>query len=122
MKLTSSLRSVTLPHYANNGYQKILKPNFAQNYTLNGKMYVDFLNNRGGHKITFDIITAAEYSALRSIWQDQFDNEEFLTYDPENGDSTESVFLKLPAESNIVWNQQMVKGLQIILEPEDAIS
>lgn len=123
MRLISTTRTITLPNYARDGYQKLLTPNTAKNITLSGKLYVDFFNNRAGHKFTFDAITAAEYADLRAIWQDQFTNEEFLTFDPTglSGDY-EQVFLNLPPESNIVWDQQAVLGLVITLEPEDAIS
>lgn len=123
MKLISSTRSVTLPNYARDGFQELLTPNIAKNYPLAGNMYVDFYNTRGGWKITFDAITAAEYEALRAIYDDQFANEEFLTFDRTGliGDFT-SVFLNMPPESNIVWDKQAVLGLQIVLEPENANS
>lgn len=123
MRLISSSRTVDLPNYARDGYQKLITPNTAKNITLSGKLYVDFFNNRGGHKFTYDTLTADEYNDLRAIWQDQFTNEEFLTFDPTglSGDY-QSVFLSLPAESNVVWDQAAVLGLVITLEPEDADS
>lgn len=123
MRLISSSRTVTLPHYARDGFQELITPNIAKNYPLGGNMYVDFYNKRGGWKITFDTLTAAEYAELRAIYDDQFTNEEFLTFDRTGliGDY-ESVFLNLPAERNIVWDQQAVLGLQIVLEPENADS
>ena len=123
MKLISSSRTVTLPNYARDGFQELIIPNHAKNVTLSGKLYVDFYSKRGGWKITFDAITAVEYASLRSLYDDQFDNEEFLTFDRTglSGD-IESVFLNMPPERNIVWDQQAVLGLQITLEPENADS
>jgi hypothetical protein len=123
MRLISTTRTFTLPNYARDGYQELTVPNIAKNYPLGGNLYIDLFNQRGGYKITFDTLTAAEYADLRAIYQDQFDNEEFLTFDRTglSGDY-ESVFLNLPAESNVVWDQQAVRGLQIILEPENANS
>lgn len=123
MKLISTSRTLTLPHYARDGFQEIINSNSAKNITLGGRLYVDFFNNRNGWKITFDAITAAEYEDLRSIWQDQFDNEEFLTFDRTglSGDY-QQVFMNMPNERNIVWDQQAVLGLVIVLEPKDAIS
>lgn len=121
MKLISTSRTVVLPNYARDGFQEMIIPNHAKNVTLSGKLYVDFYNKRGGWKITFDAITAAEYAELRLIYDDQFSNEEFLTFDRTglSGD-LESVFLNMPPERNIVWDQQAVLGLQITLERENA--
>ncbi len=123
MRLISTSRTVTLPAYARDGLQELITPVMAKNYPLQGNMYVDFFSRRGGWKITFDAITAAQYAELRAIYDDQFNNEEFLTFDRTglSGDY-ESVFLNMPAERNIVWDQQAVLGLQIILEPENAVS
>lgn len=123
MKLTSSTHSFTLPNYARDGLQRLDSLVAAKNYPLLGNMYVDFFSRRGGWKITFDTLTAAEYADLRQVYQDQFDNEEFLTFDRTglSGD-IEAVFLNMPGESNIVWDQSAVLGLQIVLEPRDAIS
>lgn len=123
MKLISSTRSYTLPNYARDGFQRLDSLMAAKNYPLAGNMYVDFFSRRGGWKITFDTLTATEYADLRQIYQDQFDNEEFLRFDRTglSGD-IEYVFLNMPGESNIVWDQQAVLGLQIVLEPRDAVS
>lgn len=123
MKLTSSSRTVTLPNYARNGLKEMIIPYHAKNTGLSGKLFVDFFNRRNGWKITFDAITAAEYADLRALYDDQFTNEEFLTFDRTglSGDIVQ-VFLNLPSERNIVWDQQAVLGLTITLEPEDAVS
>lgn len=124
MKLISSTpRTVILPNYARDGYQELITPNYTKNVTLDGSMFVDFFNVRGGWKITFDAITAAQYEELRAIFDDQFTNEEFLTFDRTglSGDF-ETVFLTMPPERNIVWDQNAVLGLQIMLERADADS
>jgi hypothetical protein len=123
MRLTSSSRTVTLPNYAREGLQELITPNAAKNVTLGGTLFVDFFNQRGGWKITFDAITAAEYAELRQVYDDQFTNEEFLSFDRTglSGD-IEPVFMSMPPERSIVWNQEAVLGLQITLEPEHANS
>jgi hypothetical protein len=123
MKLTSSSREFVIPNYARDGFQELITPNIAKNYPLAGNLYIDIFNKRGGWKITFDTLTADEYADLKAIYQDQFDNEEFLTFDRTglSGDIV-SVFLNMPAESNIVWDQQAALGVQIVLEPENADS
>lgn len=123
MKLTSSTHEMTLPNYARDGFKELIIPNHAKNTSLSGKLYVDFYNKRNGWKITFDAITADEYADLRALYDDQFTNEEFLTFD-RTGLSADivQVFLNMPAERNIVWDQQAVLGLTITLEPENAVS
>lgn len=123
MKLISSSRTVILPKYARDGAQELITPNYAKNYPLGGNMYVDFFNKRGGWKYTFDVLTAAEYAEIRAVYDDQFANEEFLTFDRTGLSADfEEVFLNMPAERNINWNEQAVVGLQIILEPANADS
>lgn len=123
MRLTSSNRTVTLPNYARDGLQELIVPNFAKNISLNASLHVDFMGTRGGWAITFDAITAAEYADLRAIYDDQFDNEEFLSFDRTglSGDIV-SVFMSLPSERNIVWDQQAVLDLTITLERANADS
>lgn len=123
MRLISTSRTVTLPNYARDGFQELIVPMHAKNVSLSGKLYVDFYNKRNGWRITFDAITAAEYAELRALYDDQFTNEEFLTFDRTglSGD-LQQVFLNMPGERNIVWDQQAVLGLTITLEPEDAVS
>lgn len=123
MVLASSSRTITLPRFAQNGLQQLITPNFAKIYTLSGRLSVDFFNTRGGFRVTFDAITAAEYDEIRALYDDQFTNEEFLSLtDASIGASGLSVFLNMPEERNIRWNKEAVVGLSITLEPEDADS
>lgn len=93
--MISSSREWEIPNYDRDGYQELTIPNHAKNFPLAGNMYVDFFNHRGGYKIKFDVLTAAEYANLRLIYNDQFNNEEFLTFDRTglSGD-LESVFFE----------------------------
>ena len=123
MTLTSSSRTVTVPKYRVGGLQPFLKQNIAKNMSLSGKLYVDFYNTRGGYRVTFDAIPKSEYDDLRTIFQDQLDNEEFLLLnDPDLGITDLSVWLNLPEEHDLRWNKQAVLNLSITLEPENANS
>lgn len=123
MKLISSSRTVTLPDFARDGFQELIVPNVAKNISLNASLHVDFFGTRGGWSITFDAIDSGEYDDLRAIYDDQFSNEEFLTFDRTglSGDIV-SVFMSLPPERNIVWDGQAVLDLTITLERADADS
>lgn len=123
MTLTSSSRTVTVPRYMPGGLQRMVKKNIAKNYPLAGNLYVDYFNVRGGYRLTFDAITKAEYEELRTIFNDQLTNEEFLSLnDSALGISNESVWLDLPEEHDLRWNKQAVVNLSIVLEPENADS
>ena len=123
MILASSSRSITLPRYARGGLQQLIVPNHAKIYTLSGKLSVDFFNKRGGWRVTFDAITAADYANIRALYDDQFDNEEFLDLtDSDLGISAVSHFLNMPEERDLRWNKQAVVNLTITLEPENADS
>lgn len=121
MTLTSSTRTVTLPNYAREGLAELITQNFSKNVTLSGKMYVDFLNVRGGWKVKFDVIDRSEYANLWAIYNDQFDNEEFLTLnDPDIPVTSLSVFMSMPSERNLSWAKSVTKDLYITLEAENA--
>ena len=123
MKLISTTRTVELPEYARDGFRELIIPNYAKNVSIDASLHVDFFGNRGGWKITFDAISADEYADLRGVYDDQFTGEQFLTFDRTglSGDMV-SVFMSMPAERNIVWDQQAVLDLTIILERANADS
>lgn len=123
MTLTSSSRTITVPKYMPGGLQRAVRQNIAKNISLSGKLYADYYNVRGGYKISFDAMPKSEYEDLRTIFDDQLTNEEFLTLnDPDLGITNESVFLNLPEEHDLRWNKKAVVGLTIVLEPENADS
>lgn len=102
----------------------MVKPETAKNFPLAGNMYVDVFSVRGGYRIAFDAITKAEYEELRLLFNDQINNEEFLTLNDDSDLAivNESVWLTLPEEHDLRWNKQAVVGLTITLEPENADS
>lgn len=123
MTLTSSSRTVTVPKYGVGGLQPFLKQNFAKNRSLSGKLHVDFYNTIGGYRVTFDAIPKSEYDDLKTIFDDQLTNEEFLLLnDADLGITDLSVWLNLPEEHDLRWNKQAVLNLSITLEPENANS
>jgi hypothetical protein len=120
--LASATHSLTLLNYANDGLKEQIKPNLTKNTTLDGSLYIDFINIRNGWTIKFDIITAAQYNSLKQLYNDQFANEALLTFTDTDLGISKTVFLNMPAERNIKWNKTVVEGLIITLEPEDASS
>lgn len=123
MILESSSRSVTLPNYAVGGLGLGFKQNMAKNYPLGGNLYVDFFNTRSPLRVTFPEITREEFEELKTIFNDQISNAEFLTLtDADLGLSDLSVFLSLPDETALKWNRSVADGVVITLEPEYADS
>lgn len=123
MILESSIRSVTLPNYAVGGLGLGFKQNMAKNYPLGGNMYVDFFNTRSPIRVTFPEITREQFEELKTIFNDQITNAEFLTLtDPDLGLSDLSVFMDLPDETPLKWNRAVADGVVITLEPENADS
>lgn len=119
--LTSSSRQITLPKFGRNGLSEIIQANVAKSRTLDGTLAVDLFNNVGGWRMKFDAITAAEYTEIRQIYNDQFDNVEFLVANLTglSGDNV-NVWLSMPPERGINWDQQAVVGLEITLEKASA--
>lgn len=123
MTLTSSSRTITLPRYAVGGLKPQHKPNIAKNYPLAGNLYVDFFNVRSGYRVQFPEITRAEYEEIKTIYNDQLINEEFLLLnDPDLGIIDLSVYLNLPTEYDLKWNKEVAGNVTIELEPENADS
>lgn len=123
MILESSTRSVTLPNYAVGGLGLGFEQNMAKNYSLDGTLSVDFFNTRSPLRVTFPEITRAEFESLKTIFNDQLANAEFLTLtDADLGLSDVSVFLSLPDETALKWNRSVADGVVITLEPRYANS
>jgi len=123
MTLTSTTRTIELPKFAQGGLQELTPQNIAKTVTLGGRLSVDVLNVRGGYRITFDVITEAEFQQIKLIWNDQISNNEFLEFnDPELGKTDWLVWLTIPEERDLRWNKSAVQGLTIIVEPRDANS
>lgn len=123
MTLTSSSRTITLPKYAPGGLSVMNPQNIAKTVSLSGKLSVDVLSVRSGYKITFDVITEAEFQQIKQIRDDQINNNEFLEFnDPDLGRTDWVVWLTIPEERDLRWNKQAVQGLTIMVEARDADS
>lgn len=115
--LESSIRSMTLPNYARDGFKPLREPNFSKNITLGGRLNIDFFNERGGWEITYDAITSAEYDQLKALYRDQFANREFLLFSDEDlGIHDEEVFLNLPNSEDLAWGKSVYRDFTIVLD------
>lgn len=123
-QLVSSDRTVVLPLVARDGFSELIMPAYSKNVTLSNKLYVDFTRgSRGGWTINFDTLSVDEWQAFRNIYDDQFSNSEMLDYtDGELGLSNVKVFLSLPSERSIKWDNAAAQNITIVLERRDAVS
>jgi len=95
-------------------------PIAAKNKTLNGKQVVDTFNNRTIWTVEFAYLTCSEYDDLRDVYEDQYTNNELLTFSEDNeGISNLSVYLNMPTKAELKFTKHHVKKFVITLEPED---
>ncbi len=118
--MAQKIDGLTLANYANDGFQEIMVPNYSKNYTLDATLHVDFFNGRLGWRITFDILTAAQFTALKAKYNKQFTNNTFLRFEDDEMGINLDVFMSMPDDRNIKWRGAAVKDLTITLEPQHA--
>lgn len=96
--------------------------NVAKNVSLDGTLTVDINNFRRQWTFTRDLITAADYAVIRTIYESQFKaSGGFVNLQvPDLGLNT-SVYVSLN-ERNMKWNNSMVSGLEMTLEEQNAVS
>lgn len=116
---TMYLGGLRLPDYAT--LKEITEPNVAKNVTLDGSLYVDFYNNRRKWEISWKLLKAAEYDAIRAKYNLQFSSQTMLQFVVDPLGLFVPVFISIN-EKNIKWNGQLVEGFIITLEEQYAIS
>lgn len=116
---TMYLGGLRLPNYAT--LKEITEPNVAKNVTLDGSLYVDFYNNRRKWEISWKLLKAAEYDAIRAKYNLQFSSQTMLQFVVDPLGLFVPVFISIN-EKNIKWNGQLIEGFTITLEEQYAIS
>lgn len=116
--LQSSSRTVVLPDYANDGFQRINDPIISKNIALSGELYVDRVSLRKGWTISFDLLTEDQYDNIRAIYEDQFVNNELLVFnDTVMGITNQNVWMDIQNQVNIKWTGTMYEGVTLELSP-----
>lgn len=116
---TLYLDSLLLPNYT--GFKEVTTPNATKSYTLDGTLNVDFYNNRRAWEISWNLLSLANYQAIRAKYNKQFTNSEFLTFHINDLDLWLPVYIEIPT-IDIRFNGQWVEGFSIRLEERDSIS
>lgn len=116
---TMYLGGVELPNYAT--LRELTQPNVAKNYALDGQLHVDFYNYRRSWEISWKLLKASEYDAIRALYDLQFSSQTMLQFVVDPLGLFVPVFISIN-EKNIKWNGQLIEGFTITLEEQYAIS
>lgn len=76
--LEVSLDNVALPMFRAEDFKEILKPNEADNKTLDGSLYTDFIGLNRSWQIKWPRLTDVQYNAIRALYNSQYTNESYL--------------------------------------------
>ena len=116
---TIYLDGYLLPLYGE--LKEVTKPNAARNVALDGSLYVDFYNNRRSWRISWGLLTIAEYQAIRDKYDKQYSEQTMLVLDITGKGIYVRVYLTID-DKQIKYNGQYVEGFSIVLEEQYAIS
>lgn len=117
--VTMYLDNYLLPDYGE--LKEISDPNAAKNYTLDGTLYVDFMNYRRTWQIKWNYLKIDEYDLIRGKYDKQFSDQNMLTFAIIDLGLSTPVFININ-EKNIKFNGQLVEGFTITLEEQSAVS
>lgn len=116
---TIYLDNMLLPDYAE--LIEIPQPNATRNETLDGSLYVDFMNNRRKWQISWNLLSSAEYQNIRAKYDKQFSEQRMLTLSIPAINVYTNVYISIN-EKRIKYNGQYVKDCTIILEEQSPVS
>lgn len=111
--------TVELPLYKS--LKEIVDPNEADNVTLDGTLYTDFVNNRRSWNVGWEKLKAADYNTIRALYNEQYQYEAYHTFElPEYG-ITAAMKINI-SDRNIRLNGEIMEGVSITLKEQYAIS
>lgn len=114
------LDDVTLPEY--NEFREVTNPNVSKNFTLDGTMYVDFLNQRRAWEIVWHWLKPSEYQLIRDKFDQQFSDETFLWFGIPAQNINVPSFINIPNPKDMKWDNSLIADYTIRLEEQYAIS
>ena len=108
-----TLGTLTLPNYTE--LTNIETPNATENVTLDGSLYVDFVNRRRGWRIGWNLMDIARYDEIKALFNLQFSSGAFnnLTI-TDLGITALPVYMKIN-EKNIRYNGSNIEGFELEL-------
>lgn len=93
----------------------------SKNFTLDGTLFTDFINNRRGWVVGWSKLKAADYDTIRAIYNRQYTTESIpIIFLVEYGISAP---MKLEiSDRNIRLNGEIIEGVTITLLEQYAVS
>lgn len=116
--MAQTLDGFTLPHYSE--FKPLNNPDAAKNYSLKGRLWIDYISIRSGWQITIPVLEYADFFTLRQKYEKQFREKTFLPFVDDDLSIDTDVFLEMPAESDLKWNKSACLDFTFVLEPKDA--
>lgn len=113
------LNGKLLPGY--NTFKETPTPNAPSNVTLDGTMYVDFINRRRKWTATWDYMKASDYATVRALYDLQFKNHTFLSLYIVDLNITTSVYVTM-SDREMIWNNSFVQNLTLTFDEQYAVS
>lgn len=115
------INGTPLPLYAS--IKDTTEPNLSKNYSLDGTLTVDYVNNRRRWEVSWNYLTAAEHDTIRALYDNQFaaNNFSMPTLWIPSVNLAVNVLISI-ADKNIKWNGKMVEDFTIILEEQFGLS
>ena len=101
--------------------QEIVMPNAKEILTLDGTLYVDFVNVRRGWKFGFKLLKAEDYKKLRDKFDAQFNTPIFHYVTIPEYDIYQKVYMKIN-DKNIKYNGSIIEGVEVELYEQYAVS
>ena len=119
MNMIMYLGDITLPKYTE--LTEITEPNTSENVTLDGSLYVDFINYRRGWKLSWGLITKTDYDTIRTKFNEQFSTGIFHNFGIPAYSINSPVYMKIN-DKNIKYNGELISGFSVELLEQYAVS
>jgi len=119
MNMIMYLGDITLPKYTD--LKEITETNAGENVTLDGSLFVDFVNYRRGWKLSWKLLTVTDYNNIRAKFDEQFGNGTFHQFGVPAYNLNVPVYMRID-DRNIKYNGEFVEGFSIELLEQYAIS
>lgn len=100
--IANTSTSVTLPILEQDFVNKPIE-NAVDIETLNGRLYTDFVNQKGEWSLSFDSLTEDEYNDIRAIYDSQFTEYDYPTLSIAYY-SVEDVSVRMYINDKNIWN------------------
>lgn len=113
------LGSITLPEYTE--ITEITEPNSVANKTLDGTLYIDYMNYRRSWTLSWKLITKSDYDLIITEYLKQFSTGAMLNFGIPDMSINSPVYITI-SDTNRKYNNQLIDGFSIEVQEQYAIS